>query len=73
MTTHWNPCGTCRGSGKLPLTITVVVVTCPTCDGRGHFGVRIVRSTATGGNDCTAMADAAIEQKRETGKRPWED
>lgn len=51
MTTHWHPCGTCRGSGKLPLSITVAVVTCPTCDGRGYFGVRIVRSATTGGKD----------------------
>lgn len=26
-----------------------------------------------GNKDCTAMADAALEQKRTTGKGPWED
>ncbi len=26
-----------------------------------------------GNKDCTAMADAALEQKQATGKGPWED
>lgn len=26
-----------------------------------------------GNKDCTAMADAALEQKRTAGKGPWED
>ena len=51
MTTHWHACGTCRGSGKLPLSVTVAVVTCPICEGRGYFGVSIVRDTSTSGKD----------------------
>ena len=38
---------------------------------RLRLEVEVLRSY--GNKDCTAMADAALEQKRTTGKGPWED
>jgi len=38
-----------------------------------HLRLEIEVLRDYGNKDCTAMADAALKQKRETGKGPWED
>lgn len=70
-TLDWNGAEQPDGAELIhPLTCGEVRAVADTIE-RLHQEIEVLRRY--GNKDCTAMADAALEQKRETGKFPFED